>query len=337
MTSTANTPGEHKRLVVVLAATRNRDALTVAEHLPAARMLWLDDEWLLRRQALSWTLSTDQAAALQAGDRIVRPGDVGSVFYRPDVRYGPGGALAEYLLVPDPGLDTGYHEFARREAEGALLGALPGERSRWVNSPAADTAADYKLRQLRLAASLGLDVPRTIVTADQDRLLSFWHENGGEVITKAVSSASAWTIPEIIVTRRISQSNLDKLADSPPCLTLLQELIPAAYDVRVTLVGDDTFVCGIDSQAGDSPLDWRLDQSVPMRPCDLPGGVVAALQQLRRQLGLEFGAADLRVKPDGTPVFLEINARGGFSFVEDRTGMPISKAVAALLLAYADG
>ena len=323
--------------VALLAAADDRAATTVAAHLPPERVLWLDNEWLVRHDGLSWALGGDGDAVLVAGDRILRPADIGSVFYRPEVRYGPGRRwLAEYVLVPDPALGDGYHEFGRREARAALLGALGCETTRWVNSPAAEAAADLKLRQLALAADLGLTVPSTIVSDDLDRLAAFWHEHGGNVVTKAVGSASAWAITEVIVTRRVSAADLDTLAELSPCVTVFQEEIPAAYDLRVTLVGDETFACEIDSQQGDSPLDWRLDQSVLMRPCGIPDGVVSALQRLRRQLGLEFGAADLRIKPDGTPVFLEINARGEFTFVEDRTGMPISKAVAALLLSYAD-
>jgi glutathione synthase/RimK-type ligase-like ATP-grasp enzyme len=319
--------------IVLLAGPRDDDALTVARHLPVSRTLWIDNEWLLRSQGLSWRIDPDGNARLYVGERIAHP--VGCVFYRPEARYDPGQRVAAYVLVPDPALDADYHEFGRREAEATLLGALSGETGRWVNSPAAEAAADLKLHQLRLAANLGLSVPSTVVTDDREILASFWDEHGGEVVTKAVGSASGWAIAEIIRTRRVVKADLDMLDDAAPCITLFQELIPAAYDVRVTLAGDEAFACAIHSQEGESPIDWRLDQSVPMLPCDLPGDVIAQLQHLKRQLRLDFGAVDLRIKPDGTPVFLEINARGAFAFVEARTGLPISKAVASLLLSRA--
>jgi len=321
-------------IIVLLGAPGADDVLTVAKHLPASRTLWIDNEWLLRARGLSWRIDRDGNAALRVGERTASP--LGCVFYRPEMRFDPGQRLAEYVLVPDPALDGDYHEFGRREAAATLLGALSSETDRWVNNPAAETAADLKLHQLRLAADLGLTVPATVVSDDRHVLASFWAEHGGEVVTKAVATASGWAIAETIMTRRVSKADLDMLKNAAPCVTLFQELIPAAYDVRVTLAGDEVFGCAIYSQEGQSPIDWRLDQSVPMRSCDLPDDVIAKLQRLRRALGLDCAAADLRIEPDGTPVFFEINARGSFAFVEARTELPISKAIASLLLSRAD-
>ena len=43
-------------------------------------------------------------------------------------------------------------------------------------------------------------------------------------------------------------------------------------------------------------------------------------------------AIDLVVTPDGRYVFLEINPNGQFLWVEQLTGLPISRAIAALLI-----
>ncbi|MEO3872231.1 hypothetical protein ABGB18_25750 [Nonomuraea sp. B12E4] len=114
-------------------------------------------------------------------------------------------------------------------------------------------------------------------------------------------------------------------------MVLFQELVPAALDLRVTLVGSETFGCAIHSQRGESPLDWRLDQSVPMTQHQLDPHTESALHQVRERLGLQYGAADLRLTPDGVPVFLEINPCPEFSFAEHRVGAPISRALAGLL------
>jgi glutathione synthase/RimK-type ligase-like ATP-grasp enzyme len=49
------------------------------------------------------------------------------------------------------------------------------------------------------------------------------------------------------------------------------------------------------------------------------------------RLGLVYGAIDMRRTPDGEYVFLEVNTAGEFLFIEDRTGQPISSAVAKWL------
>jgi glutathione synthase/RimK-type ligase-like ATP-grasp enzyme len=50
-----------------------------------------------------------------------------------------------------------------------------------------------------------------------------------------------------------------------------------------------------------------------------------------RRLGLEYGAIDLRLTPDGDYVFFEVNPGGQFLFVEHACGLPISAALAAHL------
>ena len=43
------------------------------------------------------------------------------------------------------------------------------------------------------------------------------------------------------------------------------------------------------------------------------------------------GAIDMRRTPDGEYYFFEVNTAGEFLFVEDRTNLPISRAIASWL------
>ena len=56
------------------------------------------------------------------------------------------------------------------------------------------------------------------------------------------------------------------------------------------------------------------------------------LQARRRALELVYSAADLHRTPEGDYVFLEVNPAGEWRFVEERTGQPITRAVAELLV-----
>ena len=56
------------------------------------------------------------------------------------------------------------------------------------------------------------------------------------------------------------------------------------------------------------------------------------LKALIRALGLVYGAADFRRTPEGDYVVLEVNPAGEWRFVEERTGQPITRAVADLLV-----
>ncbi len=51
-------------------------------------------------------------------------------------------------------------------------------------------------------------------------------------------------------------------------------------------------------------------------------------------LGLVYGAIDMRLQPDGTYVFLEINPAGQFLFVESVTKQPIAHRLAMSLAAF---
>ena len=58
------------------------------------------------------------------------------------------------------------------------------------------------------------------------------------------------------------------------------------------------------------------------------------LLRLMQKLGLIYGAIDLRRTPDGREVFLEVNPAGEWLFVEERTGQPITNAMAELLIQF---
>ena len=74
-----------------------------------------------------------------------------------------------------------------------------------------------------------------------------------------------------------------------------------------------------------------------VRPIELPQPVLESLLALMRRLGLDYGAIDLRRTDDGAFFFLEVNPAGQWMFVEQRTGPPISQAVAGLLARLEDG
>jgi glutathione synthase/RimK-type ligase-like ATP-grasp enzyme len=58
------------------------------------------------------------------------------------------------------------------------------------------------------------------------------------------------------------------------------------------------------------------------------------VRRLVRRLGLVYAAIDLRRRRGGEHVFLEVNPSGQWLGFEERTGQPITRAMARLL---ADG
>ena len=81
-------------------------------------------------------------------------------------------------------------------------------------------------------------------------------------------------------------------------------------------------------------IDHRLLlETVPCAPHRLPPAVERQVIGLVRDLKLEYGSVDLRMTGAGEYYFFELNTAGEFLYLEDRTGQPITAAVAAHLAA----
>jgi glutathione synthase/RimK-type ligase-like ATP-grasp enzyme len=71
-----------------------------------------------------------------------------------------------------------------------------------------------------------------------------------------------------------------------------------------------------------------LSGVVPHTLIDLPGAMACGVRSLMRRLGLIFGCIDVVEGENGEYYFLEVNPRGQWLWIEDLTGVPISKAIA---------
>ncbi len=198
-----------------------------------------------------------------------------------------------------------------------------------VNEPAVEEAADVKPEQLALASRLGLTVPRSCITNDPAAARAFIRERPvGETIHKNVTSALVLDR----ATRVARATDRPLLASVRHRPLLFQERVPAAADVRVTVVGGDLFAAEIDFPRGGSPVDWRSARHrARFRAVTLPHLLESRLRHLVRALGLVYAAIDLRRRPDGEHVFLEVNPSGQWLFVEERTQQPITAALATVL------
>lgn len=218
--------------------------------------------------------------------------------------------------------------FAWREGREAFQGMWQSLRCRWVNHPLRDEAACHKPFQLAAAGRLGLAVPRTCITSDPGRARAFLSGLGsGRAVFKSLqATADDWRETRIVGSRELRR--LERARFAP---IIFQEYVPGV-DVRVTAVGQRLFAAAIDARDTDYPVDFRpvLDRA-RVEPIRLPAPLAAKLRRLVRALGLVYAAIDLRRSESGRWFFLEANPSGQWLFVEERTGQPITEAVAALL------
>jgi glutathione synthase/RimK-type ligase-like ATP-grasp enzyme len=223
--------------------------------------------------------------------------------------------------------------FAAHESYAAFAGLWHAIRPRWVNDPVLQDVASRKTYQLAVAGAAGLSVPRTLVTSDPSEAREFLAplRRGGRVdaiqktLTPLVDDEGGFT-------RRRSARDLDdRLEGVRQAPALLQEYVDGP-DLRVIAVGPSLFAMELDARATDYPEDCRRDWArgrATARATDLPPEVARGLLELMARLGLVYGAFDLRRRDrDGEYLFLEVNPAGQWLFVENRTGLPISQAVA---------
>jgi glutathione synthase/RimK-type ligase-like ATP-grasp enzyme len=118
---------------------------------------------------------------------------------------------------------------------------------------------------------------------------------------------------------------------------VFQENMAKRLEMRVTVVGEQVFAAEIRSpEHFRTGTDWRHYQEFGCEGFyavhSLPADVSQRCVRLCQELGLCYGAIDLILTPTGEYVFLEVNPGGQWGWIEEFTGLPISEAVARLLM-----
>lgn len=222
-------------------------------------------------------------------------------------------------------------------AIGSLLECLPVFQ---LDPPGALSQAPNKPRQLQLARSLGLEIPRTIVTNDPEAVRAFASTCGNGVVAKLIDSGAVCVEreggPGCLYTTTLSPEDFEALGSLRLSPMIFQERILKALELRITVVGRRLFVASIDAgRSARGSVDWRSDGAL-LRGfraySKLPGEIEARINTLMDRLGLNFGTIDMIITPDRRHVFLEVNTTSFFDFVEEHAGLPISDAIADVLV-----
>ena len=198
--------------------------------------------------------------------------------------------------------------------------------------------AENKQLQLKIAREVGLEIPRTLITNAPEAVRGFARECKQGMIMKTLSSFAIYEQGEqkVVFTTAVHDKDLERLDDLRYCPAIFQEQVPKALELRATIVGNRVFTASIDSQRSEkTSVDWRRDGIGLLEawePYSLPAEVETALLELMRALGLNYGAADFIVTPDGRHCFLEVNPVGEFFWLEKHPGLPLSGAIADLLV-----
>lgn len=234
----------------------------------------------------------------------------------------------------DPAVRGGeYTAFAQSETAQAVHGMLDSLGCPWMNPREADAMAHNKPYQWSVAQRLGLRLPRTLVTSDAETARAFI---GGMGQARVVFKAFLAAIQQWRETRLVQAEDLERLELVRYAPVIFQEYI-AGVDLRITMIGDRIFAAEIDVRNTSYEVDMRMTVGEGLvRAVELPEALQAQLRELQRRLGLRYGAIDMRRSEDGVYYFLEVNPAGQWLFVEQRTGLPISEALADYLCGLSD-
>jgi hypothetical protein len=231
--------------------------------------------------------------------------------------------------VVDDKLAPGFAAFATAQVHAAVSGAWSTLSASWMNDPWRDERAGHKPFQLAAAEAAGLRVPPTLISCVPADAQAFLEAQGPHpVIQKPLRPLEGNWRPTRLVTAA-DRGRLENLRLAP---AILQAYV-AGTDIRVTVAGDRLIATAIDVSQTESPHDFRPAWSeARVESCQLPDDVAAGIRGLMLRLGLRYAALDFRRDEDGQHWFLEANPAGQWLFLEDRTGQPITRAVAEALI-----
>lgn len=247
------------------------------------------------------------------------------------------------LIIPLPHIDA---EDERAAAESEMSHFVTGvcnalsTKHFCVNSLSESWAAERKAGQLALAAAIGFNVPRTIVTNSLEEIIRFKDKIGSTIIYKPLK-AFLWkrndrnsvTAPTTAIDDLSFLSGGDVI-DSP---AIYQELVGRRADVRVTIMGRTVFAWSKHPSKGTAfnAADWRFEFGENVRNTIhvVPPDISALCFTMMDRLRLKYACFDFALTPENRYVFFEVNAGGQFLWGEElMEGLPLLDAFCHFLI-----
>lgn len=236
-------PAKTKRQIVVITHKTDAHLPYVQNHLDIPLTI-IDPKDLLKQGELTFAVKKSNIAITHDGiplDNVV------GVWYR----------KPRYIEAPDIPVASQYKSYSQHNMRAhvdMLLSAF--QQAVWVSDYYSICRAENKIYQLQLAAGLGFNLPRTLITSSSAAALRFIAAEASCIVKAHLSYAGQDTGKAFFATRINKQS--------PPDLSFLhlapaifQQTVEPQFDIRVTVVGDQVFPAIIRTSARDKPTNIR--------------------------------------------------------------------------------
>lgn len=201
--------------------------------------------------------------------------------------------------------------------------------------------AENKLLQLQVARKLGLEIPRTLTTNDPTAVRAFAGSCESGIVTEMLSSFAVDEAGSefVVFTNPVTPEDLVDLSGLNLCPMTFQEMIPKAFEIRTTVVGNRVMSASINPLTSErAARDWGRDglrMIQDWQHYELPREVEGNILRLMDYFVLNYGVIDIIVTPDGRHIFMGINPVGEFFRLERCLGLPIADAITDVLLGRA--
>lgn len=233
-----------------------------------------------------------------------------------------------------PSMTAAERDFAYREARLGFGGVLASLDVLWANHPNRCADAIFKPYQWKVAAECGLLVADTAITNDPASALRFVDRQDA-TITKALGPSGITEDGQVKVayTRRLTDGDVAEIGCVSLTATTLQEFVPKAFEVRLTVIGDEWFPIAIHAATEAARTDWRSDPSaLTYEFVPVPNTVADGVSRYMKRMNLSYAGLDFVITPDDRWVMLEANSGPQFGWLEAATGAPMVAAMADLLM-----
>jgi hypothetical protein len=297
--------------VLILGGMDDEHACHMLEHLRSRRVdtELLDSRWFPADLRLTYDPSAKGGTIVLPAGRTLAFADISAVYWRC------------YNQVLTPNLPDPEQSFiAGNDARGLFESLLLRLPARWVNGWSAYQLHQTKPVQLAMVATLGVAVPATVLTNDPDAVRAFVAKHPKSIFKPVQGGAHT----RRVTPDHVSDDNLGNLRHAP---VTLQEEVPGT-NIRVFVAGERVLACEVRTPA----IDFRDDMGASLTPHELPAEMAEVSLRVARALDLVWTGIDFRLTPDGRYIFLEANPSPMFLGFEAHTGLPLTEALAALLM-----